>query len=918
MSGPPARPRATARLQLHAGFRFAEATAIVPYLAALGASHVYASPFLAARPGSTHGYDIVDHARLNPEIGDEAAFDRFVAALHAHGMGLVLDFVPNHMGVGGADNPWWLDLLEWGTASPYARYFDVDWTPPDPDLAGKVLLPFLGDQYGKVLEAGELVPRFDRAEGSFSVWYHGHRFPIAPGDYARLLRRAGAAAAGPAACFVETRGPARRAAAAALKRELAALPAAAHDAIDAALALPPRALHGLLERQSYRLAHWRVAAHEINYRRFFDVNDLAGLRIEEPALFEDAHRLVLRLFAEGKLQGLRLDHIDGLADPLGYCRRLRARLAEAAPGRPCWLLVEKILAPHERLPESWPVDGATGYEFMALLNGLFVDPAGEAPLDAFYRRFIGQRVEFAEVVVQAKRQILRDNLASEANVLAGLLHALARQSWLTRDFSFEALRRALVETVARFPVYRTYVDAQGASAEDRRYIDWALAQARKAAAEPDRPVYDFLQAALTADLRRETRRGYRRADILRFATRFQQLTGPAMAKSFEDTAFYRYFRLVSLNEVGGDPDRFGAGPAAFHRLNRQRLRERPDSMLASATHDHKRGEDARARIDVLSERPEAWGARVERWAALNERRRREVDGAPAPGRNFEYLLYQTLVGAWPLELDSPRDAGLPAFAGRVQAYLVKAAREAKLRTSWSAPNAAYESALCEFAAAILDPARSAAFLEDFLDFHRALAPAGAANGLAQTLLKLTAPGVPDLYQGCEFWDLSLVDPDNRRPVDYAARERALDGMADLDSGEALLEGWRDGRVKQFVLARTLALRAREPGLFARGEYVPLAASEERVVAFARTLEGQAVVVAAPRLAAARLAPGPRLALDPEAWGDAALDPPGEAAGWRHLFTGETFRGDAGALPLARLFARFPVALLVPLGASPHA
>ena len=915
MSGPPDLPRATARLQLHKDFRFADATAAIPYLAGLGASHVYASPFLKARPGSTHGYDIVDHSQLNPEIGDEADFERFIAALHEHGMGLLLDFVPNHMGVGGADNPWSLDVLEWGVASPYARYFDIDWQPPDPDLAGKVLLPFLGDQYGKVLEAGELQLRFDRAEGSFSVWYHQHRLPIAPRDYPRILRHAQAPLDDLIAGFAEVRGARRvperrqaaRAAAVRLKERLATLPEEQQKAIEAAAAMDVRGLHDLLERQSYRLAYWRVASQEINYRRFVDINDLAGLRIEEPKLFEDAHRFVLRLLSEGRLQGLRLDHIDGLFDPAGYCAQLQEAAAAAAPGRPFWLLVEKILAPHERLPSDWKVDGTTGYEAMNLLNGLFVEPGAREPLDAFYRRFVGVDADFPEIALQAKRQILRQNLASEVNVLAGLLHRIARQSWRTRDFTFADLRVALIEVVARFPVYRTYVGPRGAGVEDRRYIDWAATQARKAAAEPDQPIYEFLHAAMTTDLRRESRRGYQRADILSFAGKFQQVTGPAMAKSFEDTALYRYFRLISLNEVGGEPERFGASPAAFHHLNRERLREHPLSMIATATHDHKRGEDARMRIDVLSEMPDAWTARVERWAALNERRKRDVGGAPAPGRNFEYLVYQAMIGAWPLEIETVPHPGLADFSKRLQAYLIKAAREAKLRTAWTAPDAEYEAALTGFAAAILDPDRARAFLDDFLDFHRAVAAAGALNGLSQTLLKLTMPGVPDIYQGCEFWDLSLVDPDNRRPVDFAARRRAL---AEEAAPAQLLAQWRDGRIKQFVIARTLELRRRRPELFAHGDYLPVATQDERVVAFIRRAGDAACLVAAPRLCAAGLADG--LVLSPETRAALALVAP-ELAGrtWRDAFTGRTVvvNGD-GSIPGERLFEEFPLSLLV--------
>lgn len=944
---PPAVPRATVRLQFHAGFRFDDATDLVPYFAALGVSHVYASPFLAARPGSEHGYDIVDHTRFNPELGDEASFDRMVAALHQHGMGLILDFVPNHMGIGGADNVWWLDVLEWGPMSPFASFFDIDWSPADPSLRGKVLLPFLGDHYGNILESGDLALKFDSATGSFDVWYFEHRYPIAVRHYPLILHHAdGAAGAaldqvtGAFAALGEGRRSVRaqtmlRRQATAAKQRLAALAASdpkVADALDAAVsrfAGTPgnrdsfRPLHRLLERQSYRLASWRVAAHEINYRRFFDINDLAGLRMERRDLFELAHQLVFRLIAEGKLQGLRLDHIDGLYDPAAYCRQLQDRAAylllqaaaqdgtsaeETRPrGNPIYLVVEKILARHERLPESWPVDGTTGYDFMNLVNGLFVDPAAEGAMTDIYDRFVGTPSDHEAAVISAKRQLVRTNLASELNVLASQLHDIARQNWSTRDFAATAIREALLEIVARFPVYRTYITALEVSEEDLRHLEWAVALARKDAGFADTGVHEFILSVLGTGAAREPGRRFRRRDVIAAAMKFQQLTGPVMAKAVEDTAFYRYFRLVSLNEVGGEPHRFGTSPAAFHHLNQERARRHPDTMLATASHDHKRGEDTRTRIDVLSEMPGTWERAVQLWSRANRTRVREVDGAPAPDANDEYLYYQTLVGTWPSE--GIADTG---YADRMVQYMLKAVREAKRRSSWSFPSEDYEAAVEEFVRSTLDPEAGAWFLADLAAFAARTAVVGASNGLAQTLLKITVPGVPDVYQGAEYWDLSLVDPDNRRPIDFDARRHSLTDLADLDT---LLAQWRDGRIKQRVLAQALDLRRRLPSLFADGAYIPLAtdgAEAHRVVAFAREWQDNWLIAVTPRLVAPLLEDRLLPLVPAELWGDTVLTAPDLPSGLvlEDVFSGRSRSWEAGAtVPVNEVLGEFPVALL---------
>jgi (1->4)-alpha-D-glucan 1-alpha-D-glucosylmutase len=594
--------RATYRLQFNGELTFADAAALVPYLADLGISHLYASPWLQARAGSEHGYDIIDHAAFNPELGGEAGFEVLHTALKAHGLGQILDFVPNHMGIAQADNAWWLDVLAWGRASPYADWFDIDWSPADAGLRNKLLLPFLGDHYGAVLERGELEPRFDPAGGTFSVWYFGHRFPLAPHTYGVPIRAAAtidadaaqtldvlaqaaeqlrirAGTAAPAAARIREQAAAFQARLAsdeplhaALQRGAAAL------AVQAEKPSTARSLHLLLERQAWRLAYWRVAADEINYRRFFDINGLAGLRVENPRVFERIHVLVARLLEQGMLDGLRIDHLDGLFDPAQYCRRLRRRVR-----RPFYLVVEKILARHEQLRADWPVEGTTGYDFLNQVIGLLVDARSEAVLTRAYQRFTRDDRDFDQVLYPAKRQIIRNRLSSELHVLARQLHRIARRHPRTRDYTLQGVTLALAEVVAAFPVYRTYVDAHGATQDDRRDIAWAVAQARKRWERPGGEVFDFIEAALTRDLAQVP--GYGRRRVLRFAMKFQQYTSPVMAKGFEDTALYRYHRLACLNDVGGDPRQFGVSVAAFHRASQQRARQWPHAMLATATHD---------------------------------------------------------------------------------------------------------------------------------------------------------------------------------------------------------------------------------------------------------------------------------------------------------------------------------------------
>ncbi len=870
-------PRATYRLQFNRDFTFADAAELAPYLAHLGISHLYASPWLKARLGSTHGYDIVDHAVFNPELGGERGFVRLSAALREHGLAHILDFVPNHMGVAQAENAWWTDVLEWGRASPCAGYFDIDWSPPDPHLHNKLLLPVLGDSYGATLEAGELDVRFDPAKGSFSVCYHDHRFPLAPYSYAVPLRAAiaegseVAAALEPlAAAFERLRlhagASARRVAQTreesdSLKARLAS-DASLHPALErgaaslSGVAGKPQtfqSLHRLLEQQAYRLAHWRTAADEINYRRFFDIDALAGIRVEDREVFERTHKLAARLLADGKLDGLRIDHIDGLYDPAQYLRRLQ-RLTP----RPFYLVVEKILEQHEQLPVRWPVHGTTGYEFLNLVNGLLVNARSEAALTRTYQRFIGHDADFDEVLYAAKKQVIETSFNGDSRRLALQLHRIAGQDRRTRDCTLQQLQRALTEIVAAFPVYRTYVDARGASAQDREVIAQAVEQARGRSHPADAGLFDFIASALNTDLAHPGTGSYRRQDVLRFAMRFQQFTSPVMAKGFEDTALYRYHRLTGLNEVGGDPRRFGLSVTAFHAANMQRAEHWPHSMLTTATHDTKRGEDMRARLSALSEMPWEWSRAVRRWARLNRSHKQETEGDAAPDRNDEYLLYQTLIGAWPIELMDGRWNRKAAadFRTRIQSYMLKALREAKQRSSWTNPDIGYERATTDFVARILDAESGRVFLDAFLPLQARVAELGVHNSLVQLALKLTCPGVPDIYQGGELWDFSLVDPDNRRRVDFGTRTRLLERIAALnkstpqrriDAVSNMRGHWRNGAIKLYVLHRLLQLRAAHPALFEKGDYRPLqvqGADPDSVIAFERTSGNARMVVAA--------------------------------------------------------------------------
>jgi (1->4)-alpha-D-glucan 1-alpha-D-glucosylmutase len=879
-------PTSTYRLQLTPGSGFEAARDVADYLRDLGVSHMYCSPYLQAAPGSTHGYDVVDYLHVNAELGGEAGRQELCRKLVECRLGQVLDIVPNHMAIAGQHNAWWWDTLENGAASRYAPYFDIEWNAPEERLRNKIVLPLLGDHYGLVLAAGDL--KLERRAGSFVIRYYEHTFPVSPESLAPLLakaaERAGSAQLGfladslahlPGAAdsdwaSLEAHHRDKEVIRELLTRLLAEQPEASAriDAVVEETNGNIEQLDALLSRQNYRLSRWRTAERELVYRRFFDINTLVGVRTEDQRVFEDTHRLVVQWLQRGDLDGVRVDHPDGLRDPAQYFRRLR----EASPHTPdkkTWIVAEKILQPGEQLPESWEIAGTTGYDFLNLAGGLFVDPHGEAPLNELYREFTGKSVDFPILAREKKNFVLREILGSDVNRLTALFLQICEEHREQRDYTRHELHEAIREIIAGFPVYRTYVCAGAGviSESDIRYISESVDAAKAARPDLEVRLFEFFRDVLLLRVR-----GSLESE---FVMRFQQVTAAAMAKGVEDTAFYSFLRLVSLNEVGGDPGRFGSSPDDFHRACAETQKSKPLTMLATSTHDTKRSEDVRTRISLLSEIPTAWADAVRRWSAANSKYR----SGETPDRKTEYLLYQTLIGTWPISQD------------RLLAYMKKAVREAKEHTSWLNPNALFEAALDDFVNAVMD---DASFTTDLESFLVPLLPAARATSLSLTLLKLTAPGIPDIYQGTELWDLSLVDPDNRRPVDYRTRRRLL---AELDRmcADRILARAEEGLPKLWVIRQALRARNSHPDSFGiDASYQPLWASGPKaahVVAFARAA---AVITVVPRLLASL-----------EGWGSTLFEIP--EGRWRNQFTGELLEG--GKQDMAALFEKFPVALL---------
>ena len=808
-------PRATYRLQFHKDFPFSAGAELAPYLARLGISHVYASPILTARDGSMHGYDVVDHTRINPELGGEEGFVAMAETLKASGLGIVVDIVPNHMAVGGADNSWWLDVLEKGSDSVYAKFFDIDFDSSIPHLKGKILAPFLGEPYEEALKSGDIKVVLDEALGKVAVAYHHHRFPIRPRD-----------------------------------RNSAVADLARFD--------DPQALHALLEQQNFVLAWWRTAGDQINWRRFFDVTELAALRIEVPEVFEAVHAKLFELYRKGLVNGVRVDHVDGLTDPAGYCRTLRSRLSELTQERgspdSAYMLVEKILGHGEKLPTGWKTDGTTGYDFMNQVSALQHAPEGQATLSASWAEISGRSPDFEPEELTAREEMLRTGFDHQLTAVAAAFYDIAQGSG-TRDLTAQSINRGLVHLIRHLRVYRTYATGLAGSPPPGEAFDAALAAAR-AEAPAEALALDFIAETMASP------------DAMRAVRRFNQLTAPVAAKAVEDTAFYRYGRLLSRNDVGFEPARLSMDTGGFHAAVAARAADYPNAMLATATHDHKRGEDVRARLAVLSEIADRWQIEARRWFEMNAAIRPEGLAA-----DDEYQLYQTFVGTWPLELAEGDADGLAVFRARIAGWRLKSLREAKLRSSWAQPDEDYEGANAQFLEKCL---ASAEFQNAVRTFARQIAPAGALNGIVQTALRLLLPGVPDLYQGAEFWDFSLVDPDNRRPVDYAARVQALSDADDIGN---LASHWMNGRVKQHAIATLLELRARQPALFSEGDYRPVSVSGPRAaqaIAFARRHGDTELVAALPVRCAEAVIGTDRIAPTADWWGDTRLEPDGTA------------------------------------------
>jgi len=990
---------ATYRLQFNREFTFRQAEAIVGYLADLGISDCYASPIFKARQGSMHGYDICDHSQLNLELGSQNDFLAFCAALQSRTMGLVLDMVPNHMGIADTANLWWSDVLEIGPNSPYASYFDIDWHPIKPDLDNKVLLPVLEDQYGKVLESRKL--RLAYEEGAFFLYYYETKLPIAPRTYSRILGysidelteqlgrqnehlqelqsiltalsylppRTEQSPEKIAERIREKEIIKRRIAMlcnnclnvrSAIEKAIRAFNGTADDARSFDM------LDDLIEAQPYRPAFWRVAGEEINYRRFFDVNELAAIRVELPEVFQATHELLFQLLAEGKISGLRIDHPDGLWDPPTYFRQLQvnfllrklrgeleftqkkgskdsaalierihstvsawseAEVARAPSQRrwPLFVVVEKILSQGESLPANWAVHGTTGYDFLAEVNGLFVDSGNQKAFHKIYNQFAGEQLNFDNMVNSTKKMIMLVSMASEINALAHQIDRISEKNRWYRDFTLNSLTFTIREVIACLQVYRTYLNGKDKPAKrDQDYVDAAVAEAMKRNPRTARALFEFIRDTLLLrnleDFREEDH-----SKLSDFAMKFQQITGPVMAKGVEDTAFYIYNRLVSLNEVGGHPQEFGISIEAFHQKAAARHQHWPHSLLTTSTHDTKRSEDVRARINVLSEIPFEWKQALTRWSRLNAYHKSRIDGKPAPDRNEEYLFYQTLLGVWP---DGPMTPeALDSLRDRVAAYMLKAIREAKVHTSWVNPNEAYEAAVQGFVRATLKEGSRNLFLKDLPELQQRVAFYGRLNALAQLLLKMTSPGVPDFYQGTELWSYSLVDPDNRQPVDYEQRRRAFSDLKtqveqagkDLAGLAAkLLESAEDGRVKLFLTYRTLNFRRQHSDLFSKGDYVPLEVAgehQEHVCAFLRTFGEHQFVVAVPRLVVGLTGGVEQVPLGQRAWSNTCIFIPTEypKIDFENVLTGETLSGEERSgrigLPASEVFGSFPVSLL---------
>lgn len=962
-------PNSTYRLQFNKDFTFNDAKKLIPYLKRLGISHVYASPLLAPRKGSPHGYDVVNHNSINLEAGTYEEFNSFTDNLHDEGIGLILDTVPNHMGI-GKENKWWMDVLENGQSSEYAHYFDIDWNPIKKELKGKVLLPVLGDHYGNILTSGQLIFKFNEETGKLSINYYEHEFPLNPSSYPTILEyrleilktRLGASNKdfleylSIVTAFknlpshtsteyekIEERNREKTIAFERLselykhnyvikgfiEENLLEFKCSENNPISIERA------HNLIEEQAYRLTFWRVSGDEINYRRFFDINDLAAVCVEKPDVFTNTHNFIFNLIENKKIDGLRLDHPDGLLEPVDFYKKLQFEISKkigisfdttesnllCSEKLPFYIVAEKILAPFEKIPSSWAIHGTVGYEFLNSVNGLFVESKNETKFTDFYHKFIGKKIDFEEMVIECKKLIMNTTLTGELNVLSNYLNQISETYLFSRDYTLNSLKNALVEVISCFPVYRTYISKEKENSKCRDYIKWAIGLAKKRSVITDNSIFDFIEQILLLELETDTE-SEKYKDILKFALKFQQYTGPLMAKGFEDTCFYRYNRLISLNEVGGDPIKFAVSLDEFHQHNSNRMEAMPNSMLASSTHDTKRSEDVRARISLISEFPDEWRKNVKKWSVLNKNKKGNSYGSIDIDKNDEYLIYQCLIGIWPMKEINKET--MPNLIDRIEAYILKAVREAKVHTSWVNINAEYEQTICNFIRKILNYSDKHPFWKTFLPFQKKIASLGYLNSISQCILKLSSPGVPDIYQGSEIFRFNLVDPDNRHPVDYSEIisvlekiQPLLDFNSETGSNEIfndILMPMESGALKLFFTTVTLNFRNKKANLFKHGKYIPLETKgkkAENIVAFARVYNNQATITVAPRLISNLVSQENPLQLEKEFLGNTKIILPEELNdfAWTDIYTNENKSPSNNEFLVADLLNILPATIL---------
>lgn len=960
-------PDCTYRLQFNHLFNFQDAIKLIPYLKKLGISHFYASPLLQSRLNSMHGYDIINHNSFNPSLGSNEDFSKLINELKNSAMGMILDIVPNHMGI-STDNKWWMDVLENGPSSKYAIYFDIDWNPLKPELKSKVLVPILGDHYGNILVNGELNLSFEKEKGKLYLHYYNHKFPINPSSYPMLLdyrinllaSRLGSTNEDYfeyQSIITEFKNLPKHTEKDPVKinerireKDIASKRLSnlcnknnlitdfvfenLHDfKVKPGDPLAQRKMHNILEEQAYRLAYWRVSSDEINYRRFFDINDLASICVNDPVVFTNTHNFILDLIEEGKISGLRIDHPDGLFDPTKYFIDLQAEICsrlginfipddETLCGSrilPYYIVAEKILSKFERLPESWAVDGTVGYEFLNSVSKLLIDKKNESKLDKTYQKFINTVIDFPELALECRKIIMKTSLASELNVLSNIINQLSEKYYNSRDYTLNSLKETLIEIIAQFPVYRTYISEKETSKKDADYIKWAVGSAKKRTLSTDPSIFDFVEKILLTEFE-EDKESENYKEILRFAMKFQQYTGPLMAKGLEDTCFYRYNRLLALNEVGGDPSVFGITVQDFHNQQIDRLEYTPYSMLCSSTHDTKRSEDSRARLCVLSEIPDEWQNAVTKWAHLNKSKKTKSEKGLIPDKNDEYLFYQTLISIWPYY--EVNDEEKESIINRIEEYIIKAIKEAKTHTSWINTNTEYEESFKSFIRKTLTVPEKHPFWKEFLSFQKGVALRGFVNSVSQVLIKLTSPGVPDIYQGSEVWDFSLVDPDNRRQVDYDHNTELLDQIFTLiDSKEALnintlldtLQPIESGKLKLFITASILNFRKNHPDIFKNGSYIPLeitGSEQNNIVAFARKFEGHFIISVIPRLVYHKVTNNKHL-INPDLWKDTKIILPKELLNAKYFneFTKETIKPQNNELLVKDILNILPIAFI---------